>query len=445
MFYARNGAGERILAEDAAALPKDKYFCPMCDGEVRLRKGQIRAKHFAHVSIEDCDSFSSEMSEWHLEWQQRFPEECREVVLEANGEKHRADVRYHDIVIEFQHSPISKEEFERRNAFYTKVARQLVWVFDFRDKCEMERLTLHGEGVDGSSYEWKWPSQTLVDFNPKEQSTVTLLFQLNVSQPDWKRYVNHETDPEGEQQTNPRLPFLCCVFGRHGEFGWRFFYSLTENIHLSDLPNWIDTHLIPELDQRDFEASHPDQRTRRHTLPHCPHGHGEAFPFTRNHEFSWRCPVCGDIVDAESMTPRMRDHMVQEEKWRKQESERLAQMKALAATTGAGATASSVQSARQGATYPANGCPVCGSDMELHPGQWVDDRFGGGKKCLEPFWGCSTFARTHCRGRRPATPPKCPECGETMVVRTNHRYGTTFWGCPKYPECRGTRDAILEP
>ncbi len=37
--------------------------------------------------------------------------------------------------------------------------------------------------------------------------------------------------------------------------------------------------------------------------------------------------------------------------------------------------------------------------------------------------------------------PICPKdgCERTMVLR-NSRHGTEFWGCPRYPACRGTRD-----
>ncbi len=34
---------------------------------------------------------------------------------------------------------------------------------------------------------------------------------------------------------------------------------------------------------------------------------------------------------------------------------------------------------------------------------------------------------------------KCPECDGPMISRTG-KYGT-FWGCKKYPECKGTRDS----
>ncbi|MBI3856654.1 MAG: topoisomerase DNA-binding C4 zinc finger domain-containing protein [Planctomycetes bacterium] len=32
---------------------------------------------------------------------------------------------------------------------------------------------------------------------------------------------------------------------------------------------------------------------------------------------------------------------------------------------------------------------------------------------------------------------QCPQCSSPMVKRTG-KYGE-FWGCTKYPECRGTR------
>lgn len=37
--------------------------------------------------------------------------------------------------------------------------------------------------------------------------------------------------------------------------------------------------------------------------------------------------------------------------------------------------------------------------------------------------------------------PDCPSCGSAMVKRANRRSREAFWGCPKYPACRGTRQA----
>ena len=46
---------------------------------------------------------------------------------------------------------------------------------------------------------------------------------------------------------------------------------------------------------------------------------------------------------------------------------------------------------------------------------------------------------------RTTTPPACPVCGTGMVMRTarhGKNAGSQFWGCPKYPGCRGTRTAV---
>jgi four helix bundle suffix protein len=38
----------------------------------------------------------------------------------------------------------------------------------------------------------------------------------------------------------------------------------------------------------------------------------------------------------------------------------------------------------------------------------------------------------------PSDPPKCPQCGNLTVLRTAKTTGSQFWGCSKYPECKGT-------
>ncbi len=35
---------------------------------------------------------------------------------------------------------------------------------------------------------------------------------------------------------------------------------------------------------------------------------------------------------------------------------------------------------------------------------------------------------------------KCPDCDGPMVSRKNNSTGQRFWGCRKFPECRGVRD-----
>jgi ssDNA-binding Zn-finger/Zn-ribbon topoisomerase 1 len=43
---------------------------------------------------------------------------------------------------------------------------------------------------------------------------------------------------------------------------------------------------------------------------------------------------------------------------------------------------------------------------------------------------------------RPVEGFKCPNCLGPMVARTNRQNGDKFWGCKKYPECKGTRDSM---
>ena len=35
-------------------------------------------------------------------------------------------------------------------------------------------------------------------------------------------------------------------------------------------------------------------------------------------------------------------------------------------------------------------------------------------------------------------PPPCPKCASPMVERSNRTTGQRFWGCPRFPGCRGT-------
>lgn len=43
--------------------------------------------------------------------------------------------------------------------------------------------------------------------------------------------------------------------------------------------------------------------------------------------------------------------------------------------------------------------------------------------------------------RKEADVTKCPRCGSKMNERTNRKSGQTFYGCSRYPKCRGTLQA----
>ena len=103
--------------------PGMRAKCPACGDDVIAKCGGVKVWHWSHLAA-DCDPWSEPETEWHLTWKERFPQECREVVIG----NHRADVLTKSgIVIEFQHSSISTEEIEERESFY---GERMMWVID---------------------------------------------------------------------------------------------------------------------------------------------------------------------------------------------------------------------------------------------------------------------------------------------------------------------------
>jgi DNA topoisomerase-3 len=66
-------------------------------------------------------------------------------------------------------------------------------------------------------------------------------------------------------------------------------------------------------------------------------------------------------------------------------------------------------------------CPKCAATMVARKGSYGE------------FWGCSRYPE--CKGTRPVS-PRCPKCGSPTIER-NGPYGA-FWGCLRFPECRGS-------
>jgi competence protein CoiA len=115
-----------------------KGVCPCCGSELVARCGEIKVHHWAHKKKCDDHWWENE-TEWHRNWKNQFPKEWQEIIQrDESGEKHIADVKTSSgWTIEFQHSPISKEERDSRDYFYTK----LIWVVDgTRRKTDFEQF-----------------------------------------------------------------------------------------------------------------------------------------------------------------------------------------------------------------------------------------------------------------------------------------------------------------
>lgn len=126
----------------------EMYYCQVCNQPMMQKRGEIRIHHFSHYSphgkhaeIVPCsDHWNYDMTDWHMSWQKRFPIDNIEKVLEHNNKKHIADLLIGDIVVEFQHSSISLDEFTERNEFYTTLGYKVVWVFDLIEERENGRF-----------------------------------------------------------------------------------------------------------------------------------------------------------------------------------------------------------------------------------------------------------------------------------------------------------------
>lgn len=124
MLYANSSNGEKITAQKYAIA-----FCPTCNSEVVAKCGDIVTHHWAHKANNDCDTWHEPETEWHLNWKKQFHPDSVEVTLSKNGLVHRADVCINNLVVEFQHSPISAQEITDRESFYGN----MIWVFDLSD------------------------------------------------------------------------------------------------------------------------------------------------------------------------------------------------------------------------------------------------------------------------------------------------------------------------
>jgi competence CoiA-like predicted nuclease len=192
VFSAFDSNNNLIDIDTAIQLPSDKYFCPSCYEELIIKDGDVRVKHFAHKSNKDCIDFDNDMSEWHRNWQKKFPLKNREVILKADEDNsfsencnkitRRADVLCYGFALEFQNSPISSEEFAERNYFYHQLGKKVIWIFNLIDLYQDGMIECydewHNSKGDGGKYHWKYASKTFIRYKSFEDDVI-LFFQFN--------------------------------------------------------------------------------------------------------------------------------------------------------------------------------------------------------------------------------------------------------------------------
>lgn len=153
MMYALESLdGERILPKKGL-----KGYCPLCKKPVLAKCGFINRWHWAHINLEDCDTWAEE-TEWHLSWKRLCKKQFTEVVIG----NHRADIFNGFFFIELQRKTLPIEEMWEREDYY----QRMIWLFDISEISDNLRLLREYEnGI--SYYKWKWPRYSLWMANRK--------------------------------------------------------------------------------------------------------------------------------------------------------------------------------------------------------------------------------------------------------------------------------------
>lgn len=127
MKFALDTDGNKIEVQYSG----QRAICICCNSNAIGRYGKVRPKHWYHKNIRNCDNWYEPTTEWHLNWQNKFPQQNQEVILkDENNTKHIADIRLNNgVVIEIQNSPIKIDEIYQRETFYGKNGG-LIWILN---------------------------------------------------------------------------------------------------------------------------------------------------------------------------------------------------------------------------------------------------------------------------------------------------------------------------
>lgn len=148
-----------------------ELFCRCCHKPVYYVAGDLSCKygkssHFRHFPGCRCsDDWNHDKTIWHKNWQDCFPIENQEIILKTGDEKHIADVLIPEsaVVVEFQHSHITPDEFNARNRFYVALGFRVIWVFDVQKQFARKKIGISECGYFAlrKAYYWTTPIDCL--------------------------------------------------------------------------------------------------------------------------------------------------------------------------------------------------------------------------------------------------------------------------------------------
>ncbi|GFH39812.1 competence protein CoiA [Lactococcus insecticola] len=142
-----------LASSDFTDLSDVFLRCPACKSQVRLKHGQIKLPHFAHVSLDACQSFSENESVQHLTLKKRlyhwFKADHQKVEVEyfLSELNQTPDLLVNDrIAIEIQCSPLSVKRLGERTETYRAHGYQVIWLMG-RDLWLSDKMTVLKENL----------------------------------------------------------------------------------------------------------------------------------------------------------------------------------------------------------------------------------------------------------------------------------------------------------
>ena len=139
-----------------------------CKGhELILANGKIKKPYFRHKNTNDVGGYPC--TKWHTEWQGLFPiTEYEFPKINENQIKNRrtdAFLKEHNLVIEFQHSNITKPEVNNRKNDYELNNQKIIWIIHGQESIKIRKVEnlnrIYLEFIDN---DWKYKSFTEHDY-----------------------------------------------------------------------------------------------------------------------------------------------------------------------------------------------------------------------------------------------------------------------------------------
>ncbi|GGE25740.1 competence protein CoiA [Streptococcus himalayensis] len=133
MLVARDTQGKFVNSLEEEYLVGE-FFCPFCEGAVRVKRGSILRPHFAHISLRTCEGYTENESEEHLNLKAslyRWGVKMHSMQVEAfvPSIQQMADLLMDDkIALEVQCSSLSLKRLKERTENYRKIGCQVLWL-----------------------------------------------------------------------------------------------------------------------------------------------------------------------------------------------------------------------------------------------------------------------------------------------------------------------------